>query len=95
MTDLPEWQSHKIVRADKIVRVIHNGGDYSSGHIEENSATVIQALELACGAVVGPLPENFFARGYPAFGDYYVVYEDGYVSWSPAKAFEDGYTRIE
>lgn len=24
---------------------------------------------------------------------YYVVYDDGYKSWSPSKAFEDGYTR--
>jgi len=27
-------------------------------------------------------------------GDYYVVYEDGYKSISPAKAFEEGYTLI-
>ena len=26
---------------------------------------------------------------------YYVVYEDGYESWSPTKAFEDGHTRCE
>ena len=26
---------------------------------------------------------------------YYVVYEDGYTSWSPTKAFEEGYTLIE
>jgi hypothetical protein len=25
---------------------------------------------------------------------YYVVYQDGYASWSPSKAFEEGYTRI-
>lgn len=25
---------------------------------------------------------------------YYVVYDDGYKSWSPAKAFEEGYTKI-
>lgn len=25
---------------------------------------------------------------------YYVVYDDGYASWSPTKAFEEGYTRI-
>ncbi|RWB66628.1 MAG: hypothetical protein EOQ49_28310 [Mesorhizobium sp.] len=25
---------------------------------------------------------------------YYVVYDDGYASWSPSKAFEDGYTRL-
>ena len=25
---------------------------------------------------------------------YYVVYEDGYSSWSPTKAFEEGYAKI-
>lgn len=25
---------------------------------------------------------------------YLVIYEDGYKSWSPAKAFEEGYTKI-
>lgn len=28
-------------------------------------------------------------------GGYYVVYADGYRSWSPAKAFEEGYTLIQ
>ena len=27
-------------------------------------------------------------------GGYYVVYEDDYKSWSPAKAFEEGYTQV-
>lgn len=27
-------------------------------------------------------------------GGYYVVYEDGYASYSPAKAFEDGYAPV-
>jgi hypothetical protein len=27
-------------------------------------------------------------------GGYYVVYEDGYKSWSPAQAFEKGYTQV-
>lgn len=26
-------------------------------------------------------------------GGYYVEYDDGYMSWSPARAFEDGYTK--
>ena len=30
----------------------------------------------------------------PRVGGYYVVYADGYASFSPSKAFEDGYTRI-
>jgi hypothetical protein len=35
-----------------------------------------------------------FARYQPQPGDYYVVYEDGYKSFSPAAAFERGYSRI-
>ena len=27
-------------------------------------------------------------------GGYFVQYEDGYCSYSPAKAFEEGYTRV-
>jgi xanthine/CO dehydrogenase XdhC/CoxF family maturation factor len=30
-----------------------------------------------------------------ALGGYYVLYEDNFESWSPAKAFEEGYTRID
>lgn len=38
--------------------------------------------------------KSLFARYTPVEGDYYVVYEDGYKSISPAKAFEDGYSPI-
>lgn len=38
----------------------------------------------------------FDREKYPeADGGYYVEYEDGYVSWSPTKAFEEGYTVVE
>lgn len=30
----------------------------------------------------------------PEVGGYYVVYKDGYISFSPAKAFEEGYIKI-
>lgn len=30
----------------------------------------------------------------PEVGGYYVVYEDGYASYSPAKAFESGYSKF-
>ena len=35
-----------------------------------------------------------FWRYTPVPGDRYVVYPDGYQSISPAKAFEEGYTRV-
>ncbi len=34
---------------------------------------------------------DFFARSTPTVGDYFVVYDDGYQSHSPAAAFEAGY----
>lgn len=39
--------------------------------------------------------DNYIARHKPQVGGYYVVYEDGYASFSPASAFESGYTLIE
>jgi hypothetical protein len=37
---------------------------------------------------------EYMAKHKPQPGGYYVVYSDGYKSFSPAKAFEEGYTRI-
>lgn len=37
---------------------------------------------------------EYVERCRPQIGGYFVVYEDSYESYSPAKAFEDGYTRI-
>jgi hypothetical protein len=38
---------------------------------------------------------EYVMRHKPQVGGYYVVYPDGYKSWSPAEAFESGYTRIQ
>lgn len=37
---------------------------------------------------------EYLTKHKPQAGGYYVVYDDGYKSWSPAKAFEEGYTRV-
>jgi hypothetical protein len=37
---------------------------------------------------------EMYLRYTPTAGDYYVVYADGYKSFSPGKAFEEGYTQI-
>ena len=36
---------------------------------------------------------DYIGKHNPQPGGYYVVYKDGYKSYSPAKAFEEGYTR--
>lgn len=35
---------------------------------------------------------EYLHKHQPEVGGYYVVYADGYKSYSPAKAFEEGYT---
>jgi len=37
---------------------------------------------------------GYVRKHKPEAGGYYVVYKDGYKSFSPAQAFEDGYTKI-
>lgn len=36
---------------------------------------------------------EYLGKHRPEVGGYYVVYADGYKSYSPAKAFEEGYSR--
>lgn len=38
--------------------------------------------------------DAYLDKHNPQPGGYYVVYTDGYKSFSPAEAFEDGYTKI-
>jgi hypothetical protein len=41
-----------------------------------------------------PVEKSYMDKHNPQVGGYYVVYDDGYKSFSPAKAFEDGYTLL-
>lgn len=86
---LPQWQSHKKVWGDKIVEMV-------SREMTQSDASPC-IWKLAGGGLVH-VSKELLARvpaGIAAIGGYYVVYEDGFKSWSPAKAFEEGYTRIE
>lgn len=57
----------------------------------------------ATGATITPADEGYapfnvdaayIRRHDPQIGGYFVVYEDGYKSYSPRKAFQEGYVRI-
>lgn len=41
-----------------------------------------------------PVELHYLTKHEPRAGGYYVAYEDGYESYSPAEAFEAGYTRV-
>ncbi len=38
--------------------------------------------------------QEYLTKHRPEPGGYFVVYADGYQSFSPAKAFEEGYSKI-
>lgn len=40
------------------------------------------------------VPRSWADKHKPFCGGYFVVYKDGYQSYSPAEAFEEGYTKI-
>lgn len=78
---LPLYQCHKQVRAAKIAKV-----DTSFVRPEisfEDASLAPVSVDAA-----------WVAKHQPQAGGYFVVYADGYRSYSPADAFEDGYTAI-
>lgn len=85
MTDSPtremtKWQCHKKVHAEKITGIAPTREDGTFDLLfEEGSVTV---------------DDGYRSKHHPQIGGYYVLYEDGYKSFSPAEAFESGYTRI-
>lgn len=81
---IPRYQSHKKVGALQIAEV--DGCRVSFEPVY--SVTDDESLQPE-PIVVDP---SMFARFTPGKGDWFVVYEDGFESFSPAKAFEEGYT---
>lgn len=82
MRALPQYQCHKKVWALKIA-AINTSGIITDLSFEDPDYAPIR------------VDEDYMAKHKPQNGGYYVVYEDGYKSFSPARAFEDGYTRID
>lgn len=88
---LPQWQSHKKVWADKITGLAVRGfGE------QECPDDTFERWILAGGAIVKVSQElrRRPPQGTDPVGGYYVLYEDGFESWSPAEAFEKGYDRL-
>lgn len=84
MQELPKYKCHKEVRAIKLSRVEHHENPTRTFLVPEDKR--FEKIEV---------DHLFVAKHNPAAGGYYVVYQDGYTSWSPAQAFEEGYTLIE
>lgn len=87
---LPQWQSHKKVWGDKIINIVDAGKNEELVSADDTGERWI----LACGGRVVVTKELQRRGGVSPIGGYYVRYADNFESWSPAKAFEEGHTRI-
>ena len=86
--EMPRYKCHKEVWALKIAE-IERHHHYAP---ETGQGAAIVPVEEGYGAF--SVDEEYMTKHNPTVGGYYVVYADGYKSFSPAEAFEDGYTLI-
>lgn len=77
--DLPKYKSHKVVSAARIQGIGLRQDDF--GHV----------LDLGPHGTVN-VSDTWVSEKHALTGGYYVVYEDGYASFSPYEAFNQGYT---
>ena len=86
--EMPKYKCNKEVWALKIKEVVD-----PTGPNEETTGE----RQLVCeNSIYAPITvhRDYVRKHNPQAGGYYVVYKDGYQSFSPADAFEDGYTLI-
>ena len=82
--ELPRYQCHKIVHALKI-KALEQHPEYPGEYLLTPEDSAYAPFMVSRDYVNGRSAKE---------GGYYVAYEGGYESWSPAEAFESGYTRI-
>lgn len=87
---MPRYKCHKEVWALKIKDIqqapanqeaLHTAGDWVITPEDDGYAPF-------------PVGDDWYVKHNPRVGGYFVVYADGYKSYSPAKAFEEGYSRL-
>jgi hypothetical protein len=84
---MPLYHCHKDVWALKIVDVI----DPTQNGNESDGSRILTFADK--GYASKRVPHDYVRKHDPKPGGYYVVYKDGYASFSPAQAFEEGYSR--
>ena len=80
---LPQYVSHKTVCALKITDVAY-ATNQPGAHLHHDTVGVPPIA----------VDSDYLKKHMPLAGGYYVRYEDGYESFSPAQAFESSYTKM-
>lgn len=81
--EMPKYRSHKEVHAVQIQDIFY----------ADDGGAVMVPVDEGYGPV--RVEPEYVRKHDPEPDGYYVQYADGYESWSPREAFEQGYTRIK
>jgi hypothetical protein len=90
--EMPRYKCHKEVWALKIESIALDSDEARKTDRETDGSAMITPVEP--GYAPFKVDADYVHKHKPQVGGYYVVYRDGYKSWSPASEFEDGYTLI-
>lgn len=97
-TPMPAYRCHKEVWALKIIDVLPAPkptiAELERILNDEGTSDVAAILVVESHFAPIAVTHDFVRKHEPKAGGYYVVYKDGYKSFSPADAFESGYTRV-
>lgn len=88
--EMPRYKSHKTVWALKIADIQQSPADELS--TVDGGTWRLIPTDPGYGPIT--VPHSYVVKHNPQPGGYYVVYADGYASFSPAQAFEEGNTLI-
>lgn len=90
--EMPRYKCHKEVWALKIKAIALDSDKAREEQRETDGSAMITPEEDRYAPL--KVDAAYMHKHKPGVGGYYVVYADGYKSFSPAKAFEDGYSPI-
>jgi hypothetical protein len=80
---------------DDVPVTVNADGSLSAQGVNHDEGVLGATIEPEdSGYAPFPVSRAYVTKHSPKAGGYYVVYADGYKSWSPAQAFEEGYTRV-
>lgn len=82
---LPQFRCHKVVQAARIAAI-----QVFATHVD-----LVLVADDGRDRFVRQVSHLWGSKHEPQIGGYLVRYEDGYESYSPPKAFEEGYTKLQ
>lgn len=91
--EMPKYKCHKEVWALKIRMIVFDSQLAAKENRDTDGSATIYPEESGYAPI--KVDFQFVEKHNPQEGGYYVVYEDGYKSYSPAEPFEKGYALIK